>query len=184
MKYILFIIFILGLSGKTQAGFLLESSLGYESDALTTTATNSSTRTFYNFGFLFSLSKDVWGGWNYMGLSQSDTVSSTTTTYAPVDTGPSIKWQFGPGKMYNLGMTYNFVSTAAYSSGSTTETWSGTSYLIAFGLMPQIFDGLNIGVSINYYSASYSKKVVSNTESTCSNSKTLIFPTINITKAW
>jgi hypothetical protein len=121
MKYILLISFILGLSGNAHAGFLLESSLGYESDALATSATNTLTRTYYNFGFLFSLSKDVWAGWNYMGLSQSDTVSSTTTTYVPVDTGPSIKWQFGPGKLYNLGMTYNFVSTAAYTSGTISQ---------------------------------------------------------------
>lgn len=184
MKNIVLFTLIIFISINSKADLLIETMGLYESDSLAMTTSNSGSKTFYNFGFLYSIKSNLWGGWNYMSLSQSDTMGSTTTSFAPVDTGPSIKYFFGRGEVFSVGMTYNFQSTASYTSGSTNQTWSGTSYLMSFGITPALTDTLHIGLSINYYSASYSKKVVNSTESSASNSKTLIFPAFSLTKSW
>ncbi len=185
MRKLAFVLILFLYVQQVRADFLLETTGSYLTDSTAVTNTDTSSRTVYNIGLLFTLSKSVWGGWNYMGLSQSDTVTNTTTTYSTVDTGPSIKYFFGKGDVFSLSATYNFTSKASYQSGTaSSQDWTGTSYLIAFGMNPEVTEGLHIGVTLNYYAAAYTKKVISSTESSTSNSKSMVFPALSLTKAW
>lgn len=155
----------------------------YLSDSLAASSTTSSTKYFYNIGVLFTLQKGVWGGWNYSGFSYNDS-GTATTTLSSQDTGPVVKWQFGKGNLYNFSAAYNILSRATYSSGSSDEAWQGTSIWAQLGICPEVKEGLHVGATLNYYAATYNKKTVNNVESSASNSRTWIFPTIFMTKEW
>lgn len=186
MKSTLMALTLLLLSSQVHAGALVELGGTYISDSMTASSTSSSSKYAYNLGVVFPIAKNFWGGFSYLGLSQADKDSSgSTTNWASTDLGPYFKYQFGRGQLYSLSAAYNLISKATYSkTGGTSEEWSGTSYLISFGFMPEIKNELRIGVTVNYYSASYTKKVVSSTESSASNSKSWIYPGFCLTKSW
>lgn len=181
-KYFL-IPLVLTFSGWANAGVLLDLGGSYFSDGLATESTTSSTKYFYNLGVMFSLKKKVWGGWNYSGFSYNES-GTTTTTLSSQDTGPVVKWQFGKADLYSFSAAYNILSRAIYSSGSSDESWQGTSIWVQFGITPEVKEGLHVGAALNYYAASYNKKTVNSTESSASNSRTWIYPTIMMTKEW
>lgn len=174
---------LLLFSGNASASALLDIGGTYISDASATPSTQKSTSYFYNFGALLKLKKSIWAGWNYSGISISDTTTATTA-FSSTDTGPYLKWQFGRHELFSVSLAYNFLSSATFSDGGTRENWTGTSYWLQCGVAPEVREGLHVGVSFNYYSASYTKKVVSSIESSATNSKTWIFPTLMITKEW
>lgn len=176
------IVFTLMIAVNSQAGVLFDLNGTYISDSTTTSSSASDSRVGYGLGVLFNIDKAIWGGWSYSGFNHSDTVGSTTTALSAQDTGPTFKWQFGRGKLYQFGLTYNIVSRASYSSGTTNQDWEGSSYLVYFGAMPEISNGWRVGFSLNYYSASYTKKKISNVESAASFSKTWLYPTVGISK--
>lgn len=181
-KYFLITLIVL-FSGWAQAGVLLDIGGSYLSDSLGTSSTETSSKYFYNVGVLFSLKKKIWGGWNYSGVSYSDS-ETASTSLSTQDTGPVVKWQFGKGDLYNFSAAYNILSRATYSAGSSNETWQGTSIWVQFGIAPMVREGMHVGAALNYYAASFSKKTVDNVESSASNSHTWIFPTIMMTVEW
>lgn len=170
-------------SGNCLAGTLFEVGATYLSESIATPTSQTSSKYFYNAAILFSLNKTTWGGWNFSGMSHSET-ATTTTDFASQDTGPYLKWQFGRNELFSLSAAYNITSKATYSNGSSTENWEGTSIWVQWGVTPELKEGLHIGASLNYYSANYTKKIVSSVESSASNSKTWIFPMLTLTKNW
>jgi hypothetical protein len=178
------LILITLLTSVGQAKLLLEAGAGYFSDAITTSTSDTSTKLVYNVGVLFSINKGFWGGWSYAGLSYDKMAASTTTQLIGYGTGPYLKYQFGRGRSYSISMAYNILNTATYTGGSSSETWSGTSYNLQFAAMPELREGLNVGVTFNYYSATYSKRVIGSTESNISYTRAWIYPTISMTKAF
>ncbi|WP_413944249.1 hypothetical protein [Bdellovibrio sp. HCB-162] len=183
MKKLFAVLIIILMTSQARAGLLLEVGGTYLSDTLSTSATKTSSKYFYNVGVAFSLNKNFWGGWNYSGISHTNK-DTTTETFSSSDTGPYVKWQFGKNELYNLSAAYNILSRATFSDGTSTETWQGTSMWFQFGVSPEVKPGLRIGASINYYLASYTKKTVSNVESNASNSKSWIFPMLSVSKEW
>ena len=163
------------------ADSLFEFGATYLSDGIATPTQGATSSYFYNGGILFSINKTTWGGWNYSGLTASESAPSTVS-FTSVDTGPYLKWQFGRGEVFNLSFAYNISSKATYTSGATTENWEGTSFWLSWGVTPEVSDGFNVGASLNYYSATYTKKVVNSVESTAANSKTWIFPSLVMIK--
>lgn len=183
MKQYFLIPLLLILSGSAKAEVLLDLGGSYLSDSLASSATTSSSKYFYNLGVMFSLKKKVWGGWSYSGFSYNES-SAATTTLSSQDTGPIVKWQFGKSDLYSVSAAYNILSRATYSSGSSDESWQGTSIWMQFGITPEVNEGLHVGAALNYYAASYNKKTVNSTESSASNSRTWIYPTFMLTKEW
>jgi len=182
MKYCLLAALML-FSGKALAGTMLDMGAFYSSDSLTTPSSSTTGNTFYNVGLLLSYNKKIWAGWNYSGVSLSR-AETATTTFTAQDMGPYFKWQFGSNQLYSMSFAYGLSSRATYSDGTVDEEWRGTSLWAQFGVSPEVANGVRVGGSLNYYSGSYSKKVVSSTESSISNTKTWIFPMINITMQW
>lgn len=185
MKFLVCLITILGVSLSAKAGLLLDMGGTYIADSISTSSTKNSTKYLYNVAVLFSFNKDIWGGWSYLGLSQNDSATGSTTNYNSMDTGPTLKWLFGKNHLFSLSGTVNLISRATYTTtGAANEKWEGMSYWASFGLMPEVSEGFHLGASLNYFMASYTKKTVSNTESSASNSKSWIFPMISLTKTW
>lgn len=185
MKILSAFLFIMLVSVKSQAGFLLEFSGTYLSDSLKSGTTDSSTQYFYNVGALFNMKQNLWGGWSYLGINTTESNNSVSTTFSTADTGPYVKWQFGRSQIYSLSMAYNILSKATYKTGSATaEQWQGTSFWLSFGIMPEISSNLHMGAALNYYSASYTKKTINGAETSASDSKSWIFPSVSITKSW
>ena len=182
MRKLFFILSFL-FCANAQAGILLELGGTYISDNLTSSSTQTSTEYFYQGAALFTLNKNVWGGWNFSGISLA-TTQGTTTNFASVDTGPYMKWQFGKGDIFSLAGAYNIVSRATFTDGTTNENWEGTSLWLQFGVAPEMRTNLRVGVSLNYYLATYTKKTVDSVESKASNSKSWIFPMLSISKEW
>lgn len=184
MKKLTLVLLIVCFTSSSQAGALLELGGIYLGEATNTDSTATTTQYFYQVGLLLNIRKKLWGGWNLSGFSDIKKTEDETTTYNSMDTGPYLKWEFGRGAIFNLGLAYNFLSRATYKVGETSEKWEGTSYWIQFGIMPEISDGFHIGASINYFAANYTKKTVDSVESSDSNSKTWVFPMLSLTKQW
>jgi hypothetical protein len=182
VRHILYL-FILCCPLVSKGGVLIELGGVYLTDTTVSSSTEKSTKYFYQAGLLFDIQKKFWGGWNYSGISNQNS-GTTDTSFISSDTGPYIKWQFGRGQLYSLSAAYNILSRADYKSGTDTERWEGTSYWIQFGVMPELAAGFHLGASLNYYSANYTKKIISGTETNDSNSKTWIFPMLSLTKQW
>lgn len=166
-----------------QSRVLMEMSGVYLSDTLNASSNQNSSQIFYNFGVLFSVTKTLWAGWDYLGIS-TRTVTSTTDTYSTADTGPYMKWQIDKAELYSVSAAYHIQSKAQYATGDTKEKWDGTSLWGQFTIAPDVGRGLHIGLSLNYYSATYTRKVVDGTESTDTNTKSWIFPSVNMSKEW
>lgn len=183
MRHVLSILILLICPLSSFGGTLIELSGVYLTDTTVSSTTAKSSKYFYQAGILFDIKKKFWGGWNYSGISHRDS-GDEEIAFVSADTGPYIKWQFGRGQLYSLSAAYNILSKADYKSGTDTERWEGTSYWIQFGVMPELATGFHLGASLNYFSANYTKKIVSGTETADSNSKTWIFPMLSLTKQW
>lgn len=165
-----------------KAGVLVDAGGTYLTDNIVSSTTNNSSKYGYGVGVLFSINKNWWGGWGYSGFSFNETNAGATTTLTGQDTGPTLLWQFGKNRVFNIGATYNILSQANYSISSGAQAWTGTSFAIRLGAAPELKEGLRIGFSLNYFSASYSKKKVNNVESGASYSRNWLYPAIGLIK--
>lgn len=191
MKATLFIIILIFFAPHARAEFMLDVSGSYSSENTSSTdVKDDATKYFYNLTGYLNISKKWWGGWSYLGVTMTGTSnatgSSVPTSFQTSDTGPSVKYMFGKGDTFFLSATFNVLAKASYKNvvSNNNETWQGISYMTSFGIMPELKSGLHLGVTLNYYHAAYSKKTVDGTETSESNTKTWIFPTLALSKSW
>ncbi len=187
----LIILILCMLAPQARAEFMLDVSGSYSSENTSSTdVKDDATKYYYNLTGYLNISKNWWGGWSYLGISMSGnsnaTGSTVPTSFQTSDTGPSVKYFFGKNDVFYVSATFNVLAKGSYKNvvSNNTETWQGTSYMAGFGVMPEIKSGLHIGVAINYYHAAYSKKTVNGTETSESNTKTWLFPTLSLSKTW
>jgi len=172
------------LTQVAQARALLDFGAIYFADTLNTDTSSSGTQYFYNANLMFNLDQSArwYIGWSAFGISQSNTASSVTTSYSSLDMGPVLRWNIDKAGIYSVSAAYGYLARGAYSSGATDETWEGGSLFGQFAILAPIRDEkLNIGVSLNYYSANYTKKVVNKVESSNSAQKSWVFPMVTLT---
>jgi len=179
-KIFLGCLFFVSLNVKAEA--LLDLNYFTFSDSLTYSGTYSSAKSIYNVAFMFDVNKKFFVGWNLAGMTVSDSVSSPalTQTFATSDMGPCFRWQIGGKKMYSLNFAYLLSSTVSFSNAGSTETWRGVPMLIRFNVEPELTDNVRLGFALSYYSGTFGTKVVSNTESTVSYSRTWLHPTLSL----
>lgn len=183
MIRLLWIYMILCVVFPAQA-FFIETNAFYFSDTLAqTSATNSDTYMFIDSAVGFSVDKKdrFQVGWNYAMMNTSRSVSSTTTTYASTQMGPKFKYYLNKDRNLSISVAYNLVTSAAYSSGATSETWRGTSYHVDLGYTGWFSDSFAIGVKFNYASANYVETLTGGTNYTqVTNTRTNIYPSLNL----
>jgi hypothetical protein len=184
MRNVLVVFSLLFITCAARADITVDLGATYSGDVLNTTTDSNNTQYFYNVGGLFNLDKGRrWNlGWMVLGISQSVTNAGTSTTYSSFDMGPALRWQIDKSGIFSVTAAYGYITKGSYNSGSTSETWSGTSYFGQFAVQAPIGDAKYfIGLSLNYYAASYSQKVVNSVESSNSAQKSWIFPMISFT---
>lgn len=188
-RLIIQIVSLLAIALPARAGLIIQAdfiSLTDATSVASTTGTDSSS-SFYNVDLMFTVDskRTVALGWAVISPTTSTKVASTTADYTSSDMGPVVKWMFGQDQMYSLTAAYGIVCSGSYKiTGSTAETWAGTSTFVQYSVQPKISDYFRIAFSLNYYSASYSTKVVNKTETSVGYSKTLMFPMIGLTYQW
>jgi hypothetical protein len=161
-----------------------EAQLGlntfYLSEQTTAATTTTATKTIWVFDILFSPAgvKRLLFGWDVLGLSVSDT-STTTTTFATSDMGPKVLWYFTKSENWSLGLSYHLIANAKYNPG-TAETWTGTSLFIELGYLPNITENISAGFKLNYYSGTFPKQTVGTTTSDVSYKRSLIYPSVGL----
>ncbi|WP_413558064.1 hypothetical protein [Bdellovibrio sp. HCB209] len=186
----LILILLLFASGA-RAEFMLDLSGTYLTEKTNSTdVKDDSTKYSYNVGGYLKFAKKWWAGWSYLGVNMSGTSnatgSSVPTSFQSSDTGPALKYFFGKSEVFSLTAVFNVLAKASYKNvvSDSTEAWMGTSYLVSFGIMPEIKSGFHMGVALNYYSAAYTKKTVDGTETSEANTKSWLFPTLSLSKSW
>ncbi len=176
-----FFLLWLGWISSSWASYELGLQAFNYSDNFTTATAATKSETFWQTHLLFTpgTAKRVFLGWSLSGLSTSDATSSTET-FSTSDMGPKVLFVLDKNQTWTLGIAYNLVATASYSSGSTSEKWKGTSLHADLSVMPEISEGLYAGFKLNYYSMTYTQATVGTTTSDVSYSRSQIFPTLAI----
>lgn len=90
--------------------------------------------------------------------------------------------RFGRGNAFALGATYNVFSQATFSDTTGTQEWTGSSYNVRFAIMPELKERLRIGITVNYFSATYTKSKSKNVEIVVSNTRQWLYPAIGLIK--
>jgi len=183
MKTLFLVITLCFISNSASADIMTDFGFAYSADTLNTSASSGNTEYFYNLDILFALdhNRRFNVGWSFYDISQTSTASGTSTTYSSFDMGPAFRWQMDKSGTYSATLGYGYLAKGSYNSGSTSETWSGTSLFAQFAAQAPLGDKFYIGLSLNYYSASYSQKTVSSVESSNSATKSWIFPMLSMT---
>lgn len=184
MKFVFFFLFCLSFSSSALADAAIDFGLVYSSDSLSATPESSNNQYFYNASALFNLdNKARWNlGFAVLGISQTAKSGTTETNYSSFDLGPALRWNIDRSRIFSLTLAYGYLAKATYTVDSGAgEKWEGTSLLGQFAIQAPVQDNFYVGLSLNYYSASYSKKVVSSIESSNDAQKSWIFPMISLT---
>jgi len=184
MRFLLIMITVSLISVSAWAEALIDFGFNYSADTLTTSADAANTQYFYNLAVLFNLDRKMnWNmGWMVMGINQVSTAASVESTYGSLDLGPALRWNIDKRGVFSTTLAYGYLAKGTYSSGSTDENWEGTSLFAQFAVQAPIQDDkFYVGLTLNYYAATYTKKVVSSVESTNDATKTWIFPMISLT---
>lgn len=171
------------LTSISAKAVVAELGLFYFNDKLASTSNFTYSRTVYDFAVLMtSEGRRLLGiGWNYAGVSTSDSTTTGDTTYSSTETGPKFTYMFGREQDWYAGLAYNLLAKAQFSGTAGAAEWRGTSLKGEFGYLPKVSSKLNIGVKLVYHQASYNEQITNSTTLTQqSNTKTMIYPNFSV----
>ncbi len=172
-------VFIILISSSLTHAYV-EVSGFYSSDSFTTSSTYGSTAMFLELSVGFKVSKKghFLVGWNYASYG---TTSETTTseTYTSTQMGPRFIWFFTKNKTWNVGLSYNLVTSAAYSDGSSEVEWRGTGTKLDVGYNLELSENSMGCLRLNYSTTAYTEEFIGGTSyGTVSYARTHIYPSI------
>jgi hypothetical protein len=170
---------ILGFARPAQA--YLELNTFYSSEGLATASTAGATRMMIegSVGFGIDKSHKYNVGWAYATHSASDT-GSIETTYTSTQMGPRFIYVIDKDKRWSLGLGYYLVTTGTFkTAGGSEEKWKGTALKVDLGYNFPVSEDFFVGLRLNYSSASYSERLVGDTDYTkVSYTRTAMYPSI------
>jgi hypothetical protein len=119
----------------------------------------------------------------YLGaeaLSGTSIVKVDTTTQAKAtsqDVLLGMRYNFGKHEIFSVAAMYGVAAKVSYDllSATSVEKWSGTSYMLRFGVTPNLKGNLSVLINLNYYSATYLKETSGDVVS-----RTALFPTVGM----
>lgn len=168
---------------SSASALFIDTNLFYLSDSLvTSTATNTSTKTFYDFTIGFSVDKkgNFQVGWNYAAYSTADSVASATTTYSSAQMGPKFIYFFDKDRNWRSSFAYNISTSATYTASSIEDKWKGTGMAMDFGYQFRGPDGFSLGIRLNYSTTTFNESLIGTTYTTVSNVRTFIYPSVSV----
>lgn len=122
-------------------------------------------------------------GWNYGSYALSEN-PGTETSLKITDMGPKFEYYLNKDRTWMIGLTYNLISKATYSSGSETEL-RGTSMKVEAGYMPEMWENVLMGAKINWYKANFKEEITNQTSlAQVTHGRTVIYPTFAVTFRW
>lgn len=131
-------------------------------------------------GATFLKSKRMALGWNYHMWNESDK-DTNTDTYASTEMGPRLLWFWNSDHTVFLSATWSpFLSATRTIGGASEEELGGSSIHVSFSGQFKLGGAWALGVSMNYHSASFTTSKVGTTESTITDSRTHIYPAIEL----
>jgi hypothetical protein len=184
MRFLFLAALVFGAAQASAVQFAFDVDVFYFTDSFANNGTTSSYgRTMWDVAPMVGLDNKgtILIGWNYDSMSFTDTPSGTTTSLTVTDMGPKIVYYFNKSRTWVVAFTYDLITKANYSSGSTTAELRGTAMKGELGYMPEMFENIFIGAKINYYKATFSEQVVSTTLTKVTDGRTLIYPTFSAT---
>jgi hypothetical protein len=179
------VVVTVGVLWSRPAHAFLELNAFYFSDTMNTGSASTSTRTFVEtaLGFMIDKSGRYFAGWAYAMHNASDSPSGTAITYASQEMGPRFLIMLDKGKEWSVGLGYYLVTKATYSAG-TSQVWSGTALKVDFGYNFNVNESFQLGVRMNYSSATYSSALTGAVYSTSANSRVYIYPSLYSNWVW
>lgn len=185
LKWLLFI-FLSNYYCFSSALLNLDYILLTDKNTVETTTSSASTKSLYSFNLGFSIDnkKSFYFGWGLYSVITKSELSQQEANYTTQDMGPYFRYEFGRSQLVYAALTYGIQTKTAFNTGSADEDWLGTNYLLQVGVKPEISDSFTANFSLNYFTGSAKKKVVSSFESDVSYTKTFMCPSIGLAYKW
>ena len=171
------------LGFQAQASLVLELSGSSISDSISSNSAASNNESLVFGAAYFEVYKTLWAGWSYLSIYQSES-GGAKETFQTADTGPAIKYFIGKSEIFSVFGGYGVLAQGSFQSGSSSSTWSGTSLYGGVEVLPEIGSGWRAGVNLMSYTGTYTSSTTNKVQTNTGNSKTLLLPTMVITKQW
>jgi hypothetical protein len=122
-------------------------------------------------------------GWNYGSYALSEN-PGTETSLKITDMGPKLEYYLNKDRTWLIAATYNLISKATYTSGTSTEL-RGTSLKVEAGYMPMMWESVFMGAKLNWYKANFKEEITNQTSlAQVTHGRTIIYPTLAVTFRW
>ncbi len=172
--------FLLLGTDQALAAFAVELSPAYFSDQSVTTSEMTQSYLYSQFAGYIGIDskKRFFVGWDYLLVNH--TVSgSSNTVFASTEMGPAIMYVPSGKRPIILGAAFHIQSQAAFQSTSTVA-WNGTGYLVSIAYAPNFNTNLNIGVALNYWSATYTRETTASGTTSINYGRNMLIPSLKI----
>lgn len=172
--------FLLLGTDRAAAAFAVELSPAYFSDQSVSTSEIAQTYLYSQFAGYISVDskKRLFVGWDYL-LVNHTVAGSTNTVFATTDMGPAVMYMPSSKRPIVLGAAFHIQSQAAFQSTSTVA-WNGTGYVVSVAYAPDFNSKLNIGVALNYWSASYTRETTASGTTSINYGRNMLIPSLKI----
>jgi hypothetical protein len=182
MNYLTVLVFFLFFGEQACATLVFKGSGGY------TTFDHSESKIAYNrmqgsffVGAGIGRNAYIVLGPSYSLWNKSHTPASAAAEEVSVtEFGATLLIYFNRSKNWKFEVTYCPNITGTRTVSGTEENILGSSYTADFGYHMNLTEKFILGASIGYHSTTLSQKIVSNTESTISESYTQIIPKLEV----
>lgn len=152
------------LPSMAHAIVTFDANAFYYSDTYTTASTSTYSRVLWDGTLSISLTKKGGSmiGWCYASASFTDNSNNTTQTVTASGMGPKLTFYFDKENTWAVSFAYLLQLTGADSSLSGV-TYEGTGMKGEFGYVAPINDTFFLGAKINYFAATFSRKITNQT---------------------
>ncbi len=174
------ILLILFTSMNIFAKLEIQTSTGYES--YTDGKTNSTFSDMSNHIFIgasINAKETIIIGQNVSLINQSIKTASENKI-STMELGPRLNYYFNQEKNYFFSVAWNPYAKGE-RVGTTTDTISGWSYLIALGAVLKMSPSVFLGASINYHTLTITESKNGTTETETSDAYSSLSPMLNLT---
>jgi hypothetical protein len=153
----------------------------YLNDQFKNAQTSQQSLLFYStsFNFVMNRSRTLFFGWNLLNISDKNQKGSDLNQFTSMEMGPKILW-VSKTLTYQIGFSYHLKNTTQYGQSSTQPLlFRGQAFLIEMGLLPEIAEGVRMGLKLNYYNPTWTETLEgTETLTQVSYNRTLIIPTL------
>ena len=176
----------MGLPHVAFANYLLENSLNFSQFNLGPATKRGHSFTFTKLGIYVSRSKDsdfFWGGGvSYLSQAYGGDAPESITA---VDYNLGFRWCLNQKQTLWLGASISPLAKADFQlSTGKKETWSGYSAVASLEYLYPSNSNFSMGLSLDYYSAKYTKLTSATQSSDSSQSNNAFIPAILFALNW